>query len=324
MKVRILLVLLFTAGLMMGCNSFQTKRYSAGRGWMKEARWGIFTHYLVDERYNQMVDSFDVKRFADQIEKTGADYLIFTVGQNSGYYCTPNAMYEKYAGYAPGQRCTKRDLPMEIAKELKSRNIRFMLYSPARAPENDLQAVKGLGDTETREVPQELIQKWSEVIQEWSERYGTLVSGWWFDGMHREEYWNDYSKPYNFRTWAAACRAGNPDSLLAFNNGADIEKAFKIFSDVQDYTAGEQQRFGALPNVYPPYPGKQWHILSFLGYWWGSPTGPTYTDEWLIDYVKEVNRQGGIVSIDVDISDDGRIYQPQLDQLTALGKALGK
>jgi hypothetical protein len=317
-------ILVAMLGFIIGCQTDRTKPMWEGKGWMKNAKWGVFTHYLTDERYNQMVDSFDVKRFADQIEQTRADYLIFTVGQNSGYYCTPNATYEKYAGYAPGQRCTKRDLPLEIAKEMKKRNIRFLLYSSARAPEDDPQAVAGLGDSGGREVPQDLIKRWSEVIQEWSLRYGTLVSGWWFDGMHREGYWNDYSKPYNYRTFAAACRAGNPDSLLAFNNGADIENAFKIFSDAQDYTAGEQQRFGILPELYAPYPGKQWHILSFLGYWWSSPTGPNYIDKWLIGYVMKVNRQGGIVSIDVDVSDDGAIYPPHLKQLIALGKAIGK
>jgi hypothetical protein len=319
-----LIVLLLAACWTMGCNSILTKRYSTGKGWMKQARWGVFTHYLVDQRYNQMVDSFDVKRFADQLEQAGADYLIFTLGQNSGYYCSPNATYEKYVGCPPGGRCTKRDLPMEIAKELKKRNIRLLLYTNGRAPEEDPQAFAGLKDTETREVPQEYIRRWSEVIQEWSLRYGTLVSGWWTDGMHHEGSWNDYSKSYNFKTWAAACRAGNPDSLLAFNNGAYYDTAFQIFADVQDYTAGEQKRFGPLPNLYPPYPGKQWHILSYLGYFWSSPTGPNYTDEWLIDYIKEVNRQGGIVSIDVEISDDGAIYASHLNQLIALGKAIGK
>jgi hypothetical protein len=292
--------------------------------WLAKTRFGVFTHYLVGANYNQMADSFDVEKFADQIAQTRADYLIFTVGQNSGYFCTPNAAYEKYAGYASGQRCTRRDLPMEIADALRKRKIRLILYSSARAPEGDAQALAGLHDSGGREVPQEFIKRWSEVIREWSLRYGDKVSGWWFDGMHREEFWNDYSKPYNYKTFAAACRAGNPNSVLAFNNGAEFEKAFKIFSDAQDYMAGEQGRFGATPEFYPPYPKKVWHILSYLGYWWGQATGPNYTDAWLIDYVKKVNRQGGVVSIDVNVSTSGVIYPPHLQQLIALGKGLEK
>jgi len=183
----------------------------------------------------------------------------------------------------------------------------------------------GLEDiSERQRAPQEFIRKWSEVIEEWSRRYGSLVAGWWFDGAYRESSWQDYTKPYNFRTWAASCRAGNSESLLAFNNGTDIDDAFRIMSDAQDYTAGEQRRFGATPENYPPYPGKQWHILSYLGDSWCHPSGPNYTDEWLIDYVKRINRQGGVVSIDVHVSTDGRIYEPQLKQLEAIGKAIGK
>jgi len=317
---------LLTMSLIAGCSSVDPPYRGTGKGWMKEARWGVFVHYLLGgEEFNKMADSFDVKGFADQMEKTKADYLIFTLGQNSGYYCSPNATYEKYAGYAPGQRCTKRDLPMEIAREMQNRGIRFLLYLPSRSPQDDPQAMAGLSDIDERKkAPQEFIKKWSEVIEEWSLRYGTLVSGWWFDGAYRESSWNDYTLPYNFRTWAAACRAGNPESLLAFNNGADIDRAFKIFSDAQDYTAGEQTRFGATPEYYPPYPAKQWHILSFLGNSWNNPSGPNYTDEWLIAYIQNVNRQGGIVSIDVNLSKDGRIYEPHARQLQAVGRALGK
>ncbi len=293
---------------------------------MKNVKWGVFTHYLVaGEEFNKMADSFDVKGFADQMEKTKADYLIFTLGQNSGYYCSPNATYEKYAGYAPGQRCTRRDLPMEIAREMQNRGIRFLLYLPSRSPQDDPQAMAGLSDIDERKkAPQEFIKKWSEVIEEWSLRYGTLVSGWWFDGAYRESSWNDYTLPYNFRTWAAACRAGNPESLLAFNNGAGLDRAFRILSEEQDYTAGEMGQFGATPEYFPPILGKQWHILSLLWYGWNYRIGPCYTDEWLIDYVKRVNQQGGIVSLDAIVSADGTIYEPHLKQLVALGKGLGK
>jgi hypothetical protein len=321
--VSAVLAVLFLAG----CQGGGTEIRSPGKGWMKQVRWGVFTHYLVGEgKFNEMVDSFDVKRFADQVESTGADYLIFTVGQNSGYYCSPNTTYENYVGCQPGQQCTKRDLPMEIAKEMQKHGIRFLLYLPSRSPQEDPQAMTGLADISERQTaPQEFIKRWDEVITEWSLRYGKLVCGWWFDGAYRESSWEDLTKPYNFRTWAAACRAGNPDSLLAFNNGAGIEQAFKILSpEEQDYTAGEQTRFGATPEFYPPYPNKQWHILSYLGNSWNNPSGPTYTDAWLIDYVKKVNRQGGIVSIDVNLSSDGVIYASHLAQLKALGRAIGK
>ena len=54
--------------------------------------------------WNAKVDSFNVKRFVEEIVRTKAGYVVLTLGQNSGYYCSPNAMYEKYAGYKLGQR----------------------------------------------------------------------------------------------------------------------------------------------------------------------------------------------------------------------------
>jgi hypothetical protein len=86
--------------------------------------------------------------------------------------------------------------------------------------------------------------------------------------------------------------------------------------------AGEQNRFGATPEYHPTLPGKQWHIASFLGEGWGNPSGPTYTTDWLIDYVKRVKRQGGAVSIDVQVAGDGTVYPPNLAVLKELGKAL--
>ncbi len=38
---------------------------------------------------------------------TGAKYLLFTIGQNSGHYCTPNAAYDRIAGITPS-KCSRR------------------------------------------------------------------------------------------------------------------------------------------------------------------------------------------------------------------------
>src|SRR5688500_17517498 len=64
--------------------------------WMREAKLGVMTHYLADwiarrdaaspeqrkpmtvERWNELIDRFDVEALAGQIESAGAKYLIFT------------------------------------------------------------------------------------------------------------------------------------------------------------------------------------------------------------------------------------------------------
>lgn len=70
---------------------------------MKEAQWGVMTHYLADwkaremkesmtvEKWNNMVSRFDVKGLAEQLKSVGAGWYLITIGQNSGYYLSPSA-----------------------------------------------------------------------------------------------------------------------------------------------------------------------------------------------------------------------------------------
>jgi len=297
-----------------------------GKGWMGRAKFGVFVHYLGGgSDWNEKVDSFNVPAFARQIAQTKADYLIFTLGQNSGYYCSPNETYSRYAGYDPTDRCSARDLPMEIADALAPHGIKLMLYLPSRSPQQDRQAMAALEDVHERQpAPQAFTKKWSEVIAEWSKRYSTKVAGWWFDGSYNTAGWDDLSKPNNWNTWAAAARAGNPYSLLAFNPGADVNKAFTSLTTEQDYTAGELNSFTATPRENPCPANIQWQLLSFMGNRWGAATGPHKPDDWMINYIRQVNRQGGVVTIDVNCTDDGTIYAPHLKQLTAIGTAINK
>ena len=327
MRFKKVIVMFCGIVLLTGFSPAQKQQLPArekGKAWLKEAKFGVFVHYLGEgPNWNQRVESFNVDKFAEQLQQTGAKYLIFTLGQNSGYYCSPNAIYEKYAGYKTGQRCSKRDLPMEIAEALGERGIRLMLYLPSRSPQRDEQAMTGLHDVHERQpAPQEFTKRWSEVVAEWSLRYGKKISGWWFDGSYNTAGWDDPSKPYNWNTWAAACRAGNPESILAFNPGTRIDKAFSALTDQQDYTAGEQNKFQVTPETNPAPSSLQWHILSFLGTRWAGRDGPTNSDEYMVDYVRKVNALGGTVTIDVNVSGDGTIYPQHLLQLIAIGKEI--
>jgi len=83
--------------------------------WLARAGWGVMTHYLAAppssaggkevtaEMWNRQVDAFDVEFFANQVAATGARYVLFTIGQNSGHYCAPNATYDKLVGIRPSK-----------------------------------------------------------------------------------------------------------------------------------------------------------------------------------------------------------------------------
>lgn len=97
--------------------------------WMKEARWGVMNHYLADwiarrekirmsvEEWNKLIDNFDVEGLANQIESVGVGHYLITIGQNSGYYLSPNATYDSYVGIKPG-KCSRRDLVADLYEAL--------------------------------------------------------------------------------------------------------------------------------------------------------------------------------------------------------------
>src|SRR4051812_29141621 len=93
--------------------------------WMPKARWGVMTHYLADwiarvsgekmtvERWNDLVDRFDVETTARQLQSVGAGYYQISIGQNSGYYLSPNATYDRLVRISPG-KCSRRDLVVDL------------------------------------------------------------------------------------------------------------------------------------------------------------------------------------------------------------------
>ena len=61
------------------------------------------------EQWNKMADGFDVEGMAKRLEQVGAGHYQLSIGQNSGYYLSPNAVYDRIVGIAPS-KCARRDL----------------------------------------------------------------------------------------------------------------------------------------------------------------------------------------------------------------------
>lgn len=174
--------------------------------WFKNAKYGIMVHFLPKgSAFRDYINKFDVNAFAQDCSDAGAGYVIFTLGQNSGYYNSPNATYDKYAHHTAGERCSVRDMPMELAKALHKKGISLILYIPGEPPSRDTLAALALGASQA--VSNEagvnwvyndtLVLRWANVVQEWSDRYGSLIKGWWVDGCYEESNFKDaYAKPY--------------------------------------------------------------------------------------------------------------------------------
>lgn len=292
--------------------------------WMPEAKVGAFMHFLPDRSNFALVEKFDVPALAKQLSAAKVTYFVFTLGQNSGYMNAPNATYDRIAGFAPGERCARRDLPKELAAALKPLGIRLMLYLPCQTPNGDAQAVRAFGLPATplngdRKVDATFAAKWAEVIREWSDRYGDSVSGWWFDGGYE---WIGFNSEIA-RVYAAAVKHGNPQAVVTFNPGVSLKR----WTDAEDYTAGELND----PFTYACdgrwLNGSQWHVLTFLGRQWGTRDTRHPDDAW-IAWVRKVTDKGGVVTLDVGPNYDstvapvGAISDAQLKQLTAIVAAV--
>lgn len=307
----------------------------ASTEWLKDARWGVFTHYLTDanitvEDWNSRVDGFDVAGLVQQLISMGAPYYFITIGQNSGHYCSPNATYDSFVG-TRSSKCSRRDLIKDLYDALVPNGIKLMVYLPSGAPAADPVAMQKLGwkwgfkgdwpswsNEPTGERLAEFQVKWEAVMREWSLRWGKNVSGWWIDGCYFADAMYRHPDPPNFESFAAALKAGNPDSIVAFNPG--VLTPVISMTEHEDYTAGE------ISEVFPESPGRwvdgaQYHILSYLGSRWGSGE-PRFTNEYAIEYTKDVNSKGGVVTWDVPISVGGLIPQSFVDQLTVLGEQI--
>ncbi|MDO4575051.1 MAG: alpha-L-fucosidase [Planctomycetia bacterium] len=281
--------------------------------WMSEARVGVFTHYLPGnpEQFANL-SQYDPEAVAEQMASLGVKYFVFTIFQNSGYMNAPNAEYCRVTGYAAGEKCSTRDVPMELADALSRRGIRLVLYVTGQCPNRDARAQKAFGlnpGPKDQKLDVAFAQKWAKVLQEWSDRYGTKVSGWWMDGCYQ---WVDFNEEIA-AIYAGALKHGNPDAMVAFNPG--VRRAEWKTSD---YTAGEiNEPFAETATSRFNAAGQQTQILTFLGTSWARPD-ERFTDVQWVDWIRGITNVGGAVTLDARPETNGTLNDAQFRQLKAI------
>jgi Alpha-L-fucosidase len=313
--------------------------------WFHKAKWGVFMHFLGGaadggaddisaEAWNNRVDAFDVDGLAAQLQAVGAGYFIMTIGQNSGHYCAPNHTYDSLTGIRPS-KCSKRDLIAELSDALAPTGIRLLVYSSSVGPGRDHEARKGLkqyhewNDADHNESTDwnryrqvEHMLNWEKVLGEWSQRWGNKISGWWIDGCyHKAERYPETEEP-NLKTLANVLRSGNPDSIIAFNPGVRVPVG--AYSEHEDYTGGEVSGalplLGEEPAVLPVrrfLDGEQYHILTFLGDYWGHGE-PRFNGYFVAGYTEHINRHGGVITWDVPRAENGLITASAMKVLSRI------
>lgn len=296
--------------------------------WLSKSKYGLFVHFLYPRKrtrfsingINEMVNMFDTEFFAENCEKAGVEYVMFTLGQNSGYYCAPNRTYDDICGFRAGEKCSYRDLPMDLAFSLRKRGIKLFLYAPSNAPSkggDEIQVKFGAKSNDILwndyKVNSTVRENWCAVLKEWASRYGENIVGWWFDGNFPDVgIDNDFAVAME-----KAVSSGNPHILTAYNPG---QQKIVRHRPVGAYTAGEMRDLKWAPDD-KYVDGLLWHILTYMGTGWGEPSA-RYTDEYVTDFIKRTSEVGAAVTFDIFCDCDGSFSEQQMQQFMNMKKML--
>ncbi len=304
----------------------------AGIKWMQDGRYGIMVHYLSHimpragekrRTWDEMVNGFDVSRFCSEMEQSGAGWVIFPFGQNTGYYCSENRELEKYW---PG-KCSCRDLMLELARELRRRRIRLIAYLPSEVDSAPKEQRKALGWDLDKEDKSEFMKRYLEIIRYWAQKLGPDLSGWWFDGCYdasgksftRTHEW--HNGRFDYDLLRSAARAGNPEAVIAMCPGA--ESMEYVFAE-QDYLAGEANTLAHRGDIPLPE-GMQRHCLIWLDCFWmhskspGEIAPPRFTDRELLEFAESWWKHKGAVTWNVGIYEDGTLAEKTMAQVKRIG-----
>jgi len=300
--------------MLIACASTRTE--AANSDWMS-GHYGLMTHYTpcADQidYYNQVVNQFDVNAFATDVAQSGATYIVFTLGQEN-FFCSPNTTLN---GLCNTSVTSSRDLIHDVAIALAAKNIKLIVYMPSNAPvrmqDGTKYTVECAADQQCRRAVFQ--QNWQNAIAEYSRRWGSLVSGWWFDGCYNWSQMYAFTTGPNFQTFAAAARAGNANAVVTFNDGSG---PYSNHTQFGDFSAGEihfaNQTLieceGRWINGTDPATGAlyqvQWNLNTFLGH--AFVGGSQYTDDtprfsnsYIANYVKRVTVNGGTCQLDVPL-----------------------
>jgi hypothetical protein len=366
-----IILFMFCSFYLRGANNENTSGSENPRvQWMK-GKYGLMVHWIAPgpppqygtyiKDLNEAVNGFKIDEFMADFDKTGAEWLIFTIGQNRGYYSSPNSVIDSLAG--PGHT-SHRDLVLEIAKALKQRGKKFIAYLPCEVRGNSSMQ-KGFGwNTQPGTDQAQFQDKYLRAIREWAVRYGEYLDGWWFDGCYS---WDAFPNKYmKWGKWYEATRAGNKNVVLAFNPGLASEgENIKPILPEHDYLAGEiivlingKIRLGRVnedpkalfmpETAYVKGTKCLYHALVPIdAYWWHKSPWPAaswanvpfntklpeqqeemekpiYEDNNLFKFVNDLTKVGGAVTLNVGIFQEGNLGEETIQQFIRLKKSFHK
>lgn len=288
-------------------------------------KYGLFVHFVYGEEYglmtpmtpsggepediNDFADSFDVEKFAEDVESMGFEYVIFTAWHANMNLLYPSEVMKKWRG---PEHTSRRDLIADLYDALSSRGIELCLYSHIWVgndfhPAGDgyyyydnrtgmlTEDQKKTGYPQSVEGDSEIWDNFvNEVYDEMSSRYGDRIAAYWFDGTWT---WNvDKTRIMN------TIRRTN--SHCAFIANGTPDHGLPYCSKEVGYPEGDNYSF---EMDYPPvsasdvttWPAYERHVAIIQGgNWWASTSGtPKFSPESVFLYTvlqAAANNNGGV------------------------------
>jgi|GEM_PF-2805091 len=309
--------------------------YKADMTWLREATFGVMFQFGAwgypqsgdRKSINDGAADFDVESFADMIESTGARYVIWSLTWHQYWLQTPSSAVDEIMGNS--SLTSERDLVGDVANELQSRGIRFMLYYHQGMQEEPEWKAKqdfpgefddtGSGD---RTV---FFNNWKAVISELGGRLGTNLDGWIFDD-------GTVYYPAHFEDLARAAREGNSNRFISYNNVGAAR-----LTDFQDMSLGEREmseasHYGAAPvggdGIYTagPLEGLYQHSMNPVDYWGifeaNQSVSTRISEGAAINAMTSAAERNVAISLGMVMWEDGTVVQSSLDVMRAAGAAL--
>ena len=202
-----------------------------------------------------------------------------------------------------------------------SEEIRLMVYLPAGAPGGDATARQALQWQNGPHRNREFQLKWEQVIREWSTRWGRQRCRLVVRRVLLAQHDVPHRRGPQLRQLRRRARAGNSDSIVAFNPG--------VVSRISPHAArGLHRRRDQRSQPGGNPPGGRWEDRRDPGSHPELPRqnvghgAPRFSTEQVAKWSQSIRKQGGAITWDVPIQPNGLLAQPFLDQLTAVGKTL--
>ena len=308
--------------------------------WLADAQYGLmfqwgewgYPEHGEGKPWPKMIDDFNVGKFADMVQSTGAGYVIWSATWRTYFFPAPIQAVERIM---PG-RTSKRDLIGEVADALNQRGIRLMLYYHCGYGDREWQT-RNFGTTDPNQIGTDALfrRNWIGIMTEVGERYGSRLAGWFID-----EGW--YPSPFEEQN--RALKAGYPGRIVSFNDW--VRPRLTDFEDVEfgeGYNCLNNGAGKLFPDGPPvggdgiyvegPHKGLQAHgmfILDGAGYGpeWGiwrpdtTIAKPGFTSEQIVDMAKYAKAHHVALSFNLLMYEDATVSPASLDAIKLFGKTM--